>query len=170
MKTTEIKMDPFWIKLMTTWLWPTFYKSVQIFLGFVNFYCWFISHYFKITASLTGLLKSSVKSKKTGLFEFPLITKEAFNELWKVFCSASVLKHFNSALLIWLETDAFSFMLAGILSQLFRNTGRDGISWHPVAFWSWKMTDVKTCYEIYNDELLTIIMSFKHWCHYLNSS
>ena len=32
------------------------------------------------------------------------------------------------------------------------------------------MTDVETCYEIHNNELLIIVMSFKHWCHYLNDS
>ena len=32
------------------------------------------------------------------------------------------------------------------------------------------MTDVKTCYKIYNDKLLIIIISFKHWCHYLNGN
>ena len=32
------------------------------------------------------------------------------------------------------------------------------------------MTDVKIYYKIYNDELLIIIMFFKHWCHYLNDS
>ena len=101
---------------------------MQIFLSFTNFYHWFISHYFKITVSLTGLLKGSVKNKKTELFEFSLITEEAFDELQKAFCSASVLKHFNSALPIWLEINAFSFVLAGILSQPFRNTGRNGIS------------------------------------------
>ena len=97
-KTAEIKIDLFQIKSVATWPWLTFYKNIQIFLSFTNFYCWFINHYFKITASLTELLKGSVKSKKTELFKFPLTAKEAFNKLWKAFCSAPVLKHFNSIL------------------------------------------------------------------------
>ena len=32
------------------------------------------------------------------------------------------------------------------------------------------MTDVKICYETYNNELLIIVIFFKHWCHYLNGS
>ena len=132
--TTGVKIDPSQIKSVTTWPQPTFYKNIQIFLGFANFYHWFISHYFKITVPLTGLLKGSVKSKKTESFEFPLAAKEAFNKLWKAFCSASVLKHFNPVLPIQLETNASGFALAGILSQPFRNTSRDDTSWHSIAF------------------------------------
>ena len=163
-------MNPFWIELMIIWPWPISYKNVQIFLTFTNFYHWFINHYFKITALLTGLLKGSVKSKKAGLFEFPLATEEVFNELWKAFCSVSVLKHFNSALFIQLEINISDFVLVDIFSQSFRNTGRNDINWYLVTFWSQKMTDVKICYEIYDDELLIIIMFFKYWCHYLNDS
>ena len=148
--------------MIIIWPWFTFYKNMQIFLSFVNFYCWFISHYFKITALLTGLLKGSVKSKKTELFEFLLITEEIFNKLWKAFCSAFVLKHFNPMLFIWLETDAFSFTFISILLQLFKNLSEDGINWHSVIFWSQKMTNIKICYEIYNNELLIIIIFFKH--------
>ena len=169
-RTAEIKMNLFWVKLMMIWLWFTFYKDVQIFLSFTNFYHQFINHYFKITASLTELLKGSVKSKKIKLFEFLLIIKEVFNELWKAFCSVSVLKHFNSVLSIWLETDASDFTLVNILSQLFRNINKNGINWHSITFWLQKMIDVKICYKIYNDELLIIIIFFKHWCYYLNSN
>ena len=168
--TTEVKMDSFWVELVVIWPWFIFYKDVQIFLNFVNFYYWFISHYFKIAVLLTGLLKGSVKSKKTELFEFPLTAEEVFDELQKVFYSVSVLKHFNPVLPIWLKTDAFSFVLVSILLQLFKNMGGNGTSWHSMAFWSWKMINVKICYEIYDDELLAIIMSFKHWCHYLDGS
>ena len=103
-----------------------------------------------------------MKGKKTELFEFPLAAEEAFDELQKAFCSVPVLKHFNPVLPIQLETDTSSFVLAGILLQLFRNTGGDGTSWHSVAFWSQKMINMKICYKIHDDELLIIIMSFKH--------
>ena len=163
-------MNPSQVKSVTTWPQFIFYKDMQIFLGFANFYYWFISHYFKITVLLTGLLKGSVKNKKTELFEFLLTVKEIFNKLQKAFCSTFVLKHFNLTLFIWLETDAFNFAFVSILSQLFKNISGDGISWYFVAFWSQKITDVKICYKIYNSKLLIIIMFFKHWHHYLNNS
>ena len=39
------------------------YCEMQIYLKFVNFYKRFIYRYFKITASLTSLLKSNEKKK-----------------------------------------------------------------------------------------------------------
>ena len=79
--TVGVKMNPSQIELMMIWPQLTFYKDMQIFLSFTNFYHWFISHYSKITALLTGLLKGSVKSKKVESFKFPLTVKEAFNKL-----------------------------------------------------------------------------------------
>ena len=155
---------------MIIWPWSAFYKNVQIFLSFANFYHQFINHYFKIAASLTKLLKGSVKSKKTELFEFPLTIKETFNELWKAFYSVFMLRHFNSVLSIWLETDAFSFAFIDILLQPFRNMNENDISWHFIVFWSQKMINVKICYKTYDNKLLIIIMFFKHWHHYLNGS
>ena len=32
------------------------------------------------------------------------------------------------------------------------------------------MTDIETCYEAYNRELLAIVEVFKHWQHYLEGS
>ena len=148
--TVGVKMDPSQVESVTIWPQPASYKDVQIFLSFVNFYCWFISHYSKIAVLLTGLLKGSVKGKKTELFEFPLAAEESFDELQKAFCSVPVLRHFNPVLPIWLETDASGFVLVDILSQLFRNMGGDGTSWHSVVFWSWKMTNVETCYETHD--------------------
>ena len=134
-RIVEVKMDLSQIESVTIWFWFASYKNVQIFLNFANFYCWFISHYFKIVVLLIKLLKGNVKNKKTKLFKFPLTAEKAFNKLQKAFCSASVLKHFNSVLFIWLETDAFNFTLAGIFLQLFRNLSGNDISWYSVIFW-----------------------------------
>ena len=42
--------------------------------------------------------------------------------------------------------------------------------WHLVAFWSQKMIPAEQNYEVHNQELLAIVKSFKHWCHYLKDS
>ena len=79
---------------------------------------------------------------------------------------ALLLQYFNPELQIRVETDASSFAISGIISQLQEDDGH----WHPIAFWLWKMTDIKTHYEAYNRELLAIIEIFKHWWHYLKGS
>ncbi len=45
------------------------YHKIQIFSEFMNFYHHFIQRYFKITASLTDLLKDSKNSKKIDAFK-----------------------------------------------------------------------------------------------------
>src|SRR5207244_2231230 len=42
--------------------------------------------------------------------------------------------------------------------------------WHPVAFWSRKMILAERNYETHDAELLAIVMSFKHWRHYLEGA
>jgi len=82
-----------------------------------------------------------------------------------------VLHHFNPKARTQLQTDASGFALSGIISQ-----PEPGIEnpmnrhWHPVAFWSRKMTDVECRYETYDHELLAIVECFKHWHHYLEGS
>ena len=51
------------------WLKPKSYRDVQIFLGFSNFYRYFIYAYLSIAAPLTGLLKGSKEGKKIGPFK-----------------------------------------------------------------------------------------------------
>ena len=42
--------------------------------------------------------------------------------------------------------------------------------WHSVIFWLRKLNSAKTHYETYNQELLIIMKTFKHWWHYLKNS
>ena len=42
--------------------------------------------------------------------------------------------------------------------------------WHPVAFYSRKMTEAETRYDIHDGELLAIVEAFRHWRHYLEGS
>ena len=38
--------------------------------------------------------------------------------------------------------------------------------WHPVTFWSRTMVPTKRNYRTKDQEMLTIVMSLRHWCHY----
>ena len=72
---------------------------------------------------------------------------------------ALLLQHFNPELWIRVETNASSFVISSIISQLQEDDGH----WHLIAFWLQKMTDIKTHYEAHNGELLAIMEVFKHW-------
>lgn len=71
---------------MVGWPVPESHKQLQ-FLGFANFYRWFIRDYSKVTAPLTRLT-----STKTP-FSWPPEAQVAFNKLKSLFTSAPILVH-----------------------------------------------------------------------------
>ncbi len=73
--------------------------------------------------------------------------------------------HFNSELRAQIEINVLIVKLINIYLQLQMN-----IQWHFVVFWLRKLNLIKTYYETYDQELLTIIKMFKYWQHYLESS
>ena len=92
--------------------------------------------------------------------------KGAFAKLKKAFTEASILRHFNLKKRIVIETDASGFIISRIISQLQEDNGQ----WHPITFWSHKITNAECCYKVHNKELLAIIKAFWHWRHYLEES
>ena len=78
-----------------------------------------------------------------------------FNFLKACFTSAPILKHFDSSLFIYMETDASDFALGGTLLQYF------GKNLHPVAFLLRKLSETEQNYKIYDKEMLAIVNCFK---------
>ena len=122
------------VETVVNWSQSNFYKTVQIFLKFINFYYCFITHYFKITVLLTKLLKRSVKRKKTESFIFFQNAETVFVHFQEAFCLTFILRHFNSQLSIQFETDASDFILVRILLQQFWNQNDDETIWHSVIY------------------------------------
>ena len=83
-----------------------------------------------------------------------------------------MLVHFDLKKLIQLETDASEYTIASILSQPVDThaNSKSSAHWHLVAFWSRKIIPVERNYETHDQELLAIVMCFKHWRHYLEGS
>ncbi|KAJ1581202.1 hypothetical protein NDA11_007368 [Ustilago hordei] len=74
---------------------------------------------------------------------------------------AGVLRHFDYHLLTRLETDASDFAIAGVLKQ--EHEGH----WHPMAFYSRKMSSAEKNYEIHDKELLAVVTCLTQWRHML---
>jgi len=66
---TDVLMNQQQIKIIKKWSISRSYYKIQIFLKFTNFYYYFIQNYFKITVSLTDLLKDSKNDKKIDVFK-----------------------------------------------------------------------------------------------------
>ena len=75
------------IKIIQDWPEPRKVKDIQYFLGFANFYCWFIFNYLDIVISLTHLTRKDITWK------FNSSHVDAFNSLKKAFTSTPILTH-----------------------------------------------------------------------------
>jgi len=60
-----------------------------------------------------------------------------------------------------MEIDVLDFVLGACLLQ--KHLDR----WHLVAYYSWKMTPLELNYNIYNKELLGIVVALKKWRAFL---
>ncbi|KAJ1584284.1 hypothetical protein NDA12_000970 [Ustilago hordei] len=157
-KPMGIEMDPEKVRTVKEWPMPESIHDIQRFLGFANFYRRFIAHFARIAKPLTALVKPIERFKK---FELPEEAQQAFHKLIQAFTSAGVLQHFDYHLPTRLETDASDFAIAGVLKQ--EHEGR----WHPVAFYSRKMSSAEKNYEIHDKELLAVVACLTQWRHML---
>lgn len=160
-----ITMDPSRVTTVSEWPTPKSTRDVQVFLGFANFYRRFIEGYSRLAGPLTNLLKTTGDGRPTGPFRMGPEALTAFAALKRRFTEAPILRHYDPALRVRLETDASGYAVSGILSQLF---GADSAAkWHPIAFFSKKMTPVQLRYDTHDKELMAIVLSMEHWGQYL---
>ena len=105
------------------------------------------------------------KDRKSDLIadEWQIPQQEAFKWLIDAFISASVLCHYDPQRKLRMKTDASETVYAGILFQQWKN------EWHSITYFSRKFSDSELNYSIYDQELMTIVMSFKQWRHYLEN-
>ena len=80
-------------------------------------------------------------------------------------CEAPILWHFDPNEQCFVETDSSDYVNASVLSQPDNN----GI-FHPVAYFSRRMSPAECNYEIYDKELLAIIRCFEKWKPELEST
>jgi hypothetical protein len=153
-----IQMDPKKVQSLKEWPVPGSVKEVQQFLGFANYNRRFIRNYSQVAAPLTNL------TKKETNFEWGPVQQRAFDTLIKACSKDPVLKIFDPALDSRIESDASDLAIGACLAQQYDK------HWHPVAYFSRKMTPAEQNYDIHDKELLAIVASMKHWRVYAESS
>jgi hypothetical protein len=129
-------------------------KDVESFLGFANFYRWFIRGFSKIAAPLNQL-------KGNKEWHWGEEEQNAFEQLKKRITEEPVLALPQQDGQFQVEVDTSGYAIGGVLSQ--EQQGK----WCPIAFLSRTMTPAKQNYEIYDKELLAIIEALKVWRQYL---
>jgi hypothetical protein len=155
---TGISMDPEKVKAVEEWKEPTNVKGVQSFLEFANFYRRFVRNFSKITAPLTKL------TRKDTRYEWTDAAQSAFEQLKKAMISQPILRQFDLAQHLTLETDASDYAIGAVCSQ----PDNLGIL-HPLGYFSRKLKDAELNYDIHDKELLAIVDSLHKWSTYCKS-
>ncbi len=174
-----VKMEPDRVRTIAEWPEPASHCDIQVFLGFANFYKRFISSFLRITKPMTDMLKCGMNARFSGPFLPTPAMIQSFAELCDAFMKALVLAHLHPARPICLETNASGFVIAGIISQQQDDAqdasasvwGPSGKShWHAVALSSRSMSPAEWNFALGDQEMLAVIMSCRHRCHYLKGA
>jgi len=144
------------VKIIQDWPEPKKVKDIQSFLGFANFYHWFIFNYLNIVILLIRLTQKDIPWK------FDSSCQDAFNSLKKTFISIPILTHWISDIQLIVKTDALDYAFTAILSIVNKDN-----EVHLVAFHSCTFTTVELNYNTYDKKLLAIFEAFKIWQYYL---
>ena len=129
-------------------------KYVESFLGFANFYRWFIQNF-----SHTAKPLNELKGKKE--WEWKEEHQQAFNRLKDKITSQLVLSLPKREGKFKVETDISEYAIGGVLFQ--EQEGK----WKPIEFLSRTMQPAERNYKIYDKELLVIIEALMKWRQYL---
>ncbi|SJL08909.1 uncharacterized protein ARMOST_12283 [Armillaria ostoyae] len=150
----QVRMDPVKLAGIAEWPTPTKKKELQSFLGFTNFYRKFIKNYSKVVRALTQL---------TGNAEWTwgAAQNQAFQQLKKQMAEDVILAIPTPNGRFRVEADASNGAIGAVLSQ------EQDSKWRPVAFMSKALTATERNYEIYDKELLAIMLALAEWRHYL---
>ncbi len=150
----SIRMDPVKIARIAEWPMPAKKQQLQSFLGFTNFYRCFIKGYSKVIKPMTQLTGND-------LWKWGTAQQNMFEELKRLLAEEVVLAIPTEEGKFRIEVDASKGAIGAVLSQ-----EQDG-KWCPVAFLSKSLTVMEQNYEIYDKELLAIMLALDEWRHYL---
>ncbi|TMD69294.1 MAG: DDE-type integrase/transposase/recombinase [Chloroflexi bacterium] len=154
-----IRIDPRKVKAILEWPQPKTLSELQQFLGLANYYRRFIKHYSKRAAPLHRYTNKGVP------FIWNEEAEEAFQLLKKAFTEAPVLMIFDPEKEIYMGTDASDYASGAHISQK-----DDQGKLHPVAFMSRKFSPAELNYQIYDKELLAIVVACEEWRVYLEGA
>ena len=146
----QVQMETNKVKVVKEWKIPIKLKEVESFLGFTNFYRWFIKNFRYIAKPLNVL-----KGKKNWKWEEE--HQKAFKELKEKIMSQPVPALLKREGKFQVEMDVSEHVIGGVLSQ-----GQEG-KWKPIVFLFKTMQQAKRNYKIYDKELLAIVEALTKW-------
>jgi hypothetical protein len=132
----KLLMDPVKLSRIQDWPTPTSVKQVWGFIGFANFYRWFIKKFSELVLPLNNLLWKDTK------FDWNDQYQEAFETLKGQFLQEPMLMMPDHSKPFQIESDTSKYASGAVLTQMDINGDR-----HPVAFLSKTFTDTECRYK-----------------------
>jgi hypothetical protein len=155
----KIEMDPSKLTAIREWKPPASVKGIRSFLGFANFYRKFIPNFSNVVAPLNLL------TRKDQPWLWTPLQQCAFESLKTTFSSAPVLSIPDTTRPFSIMTDASLLAAGAILLQ--EDTNMD---LHPCAYFSKTFIAAERNYDIYDRELLAVILALTEWKQYLQET
>ena len=155
----KVEMDKKKLNAIKEWKSPTTVKGIWSFMGFATFYHKFISNFSNIVAPLNLLIWKDEPWKWTPF------QQKAFEELKCIFLLAPVLQIPDVTWPFSIMADASLLAAEAVLLQ--PDTNHD---LHPCAYFSCTFLLVQQNYNIYDQELLAVILALEEWCQYLQGT
>ena len=148
--------SPINVKKLVTFPRPNNLKTLKSFIGSINYFRSIIPNFAEIIFPLTEMTKT--KNKK---FEWRDECEKAFKELQDKILSEPVVKPIDFDKELILITDASKISISGILGQYHDD------QFHPVEFWSKKLSNTEKNYSALKRELFAIYSAVKNFELYL---
>jgi len=146
------RMDPVKIAGINGWTTPKNVTEVRRAVGFFNFYRPFIKGFAHIARPLHQL------TRKNQEWRWGKEEQEAFNQLKARVTAEPVLAHAKLEDQFELEVDASGYAVGTVLLQRKEDSKK-----HPIGYYSATLNKAQRNYDIYNLELLAIVMALKNW-------
>ncbi|GBG70282.1 hypothetical protein CBR_g6409 [Chara braunii] len=146
------------IEAIRVWPEPTNTTGVRSFMGLAGYYQCFITEYSRIAAPMTRLQSPKVP------FVFDDDARRSFQALKTVMLMAPVLSIYDPTLPTRVIIDASGYGIGAVLEQ------HDGDNWHPVEYFSHKVSPINSLDDARKKELLAFVMVLKRWRHLLLGS
>ena len=137
---------------------PSTIKSLQEFLGMLNFYHRFFPRAAEIFHPLYNALKST-KSNQDLTWSQEMT--EAFEASKAALCQVTLLTHPQTNVPIAISSDASDIAVGGVLEQFVND------AWQPLGFFSRQLRPPEQKYSTYDRELLALYLAIRHFRYFL---
>ena len=142
-------------------------RALRRYLGMVNYYHRFIPHCAEKLTTLNNLLTAAnegqhrLSPKSNFELHWTENANVAFTESKQILANATLLVHPQQSAPLNITCDASDFSVGGVLQQCIDNV------WQPLSFFSKKLSPAETRYSPFDQELLAVYSTTRHFRHNL---